>query len=95
MMGWVGNVQQMMRRAGPFLGAGLRRADFKITVQRDRVATDDFSVELLCKDERKSCLATGGRTENHNQQRVVLRQRQLQLLADAAAAGRPERNRRR
>src|SRR5208337_155803 len=55
------------------LAGRLGGADLKIAIERDRIATDNFSCELLRKLDGERGLAGRSRPKNYNQQRVGLR----------------------
>src|SRR3954447_8982537 len=57
----------MMRDRRPLPRRRLRRANIKLSVHRDRIAVDDFSVKLLRERKRKRSLTAGGRSKNDNQ----------------------------
>ena|ERR1700746_2840689 len=76
------DIEKMMRRARAFFGARLRSADFKVAIERDRIAADDFPAEVFRENKGQGSLATRSGPKHNDQQRVVLyAQRQLQWIA--------------
>ena len=60
----------MMWDQRPFSSTRLRSANLKLTVDRDRIATDDFAVKVLGQSDREEALAGCGGPENHEQERI-------------------------
>jgi hypothetical protein len=74
------DVEQMMRDARTVCGARLRGTDFELPIHRDRIAVDDLSLKPFREVEGKRRFATGGRSQDRDQQRITL-QRRLQCRA--------------
>jgi hypothetical protein len=73
------DVEKMMGRTRPFARGRLGRANLEFAIQRDRIAINNFALEMFRENEREGRFAACSRAEKDNQQRVVLLlQRQLQ-----------------
>src|ERR1700748_629813 len=62
------NIEQVMRYLPPLRGGGLGRTDLQTLIDRDRIATDNLSVELLRQGNGERGFATSSRTQDHDQQ---------------------------
>src|SRR5215471_10341292 len=63
-LGWVGNVDQMVRNAPSRLEGHLIRADVEAAVDGGRIAVDDLAVVPLGQRQPECALSRGGRTEH-------------------------------
>ena len=66
----IGDVEQMMWNVCPLLGRGLGRTNLEMTVDRNRIATDDLTGELLRQADSEGRLAGSRGSENDEQKRL-------------------------
>ena len=66
----IGDVEQMMWNVCPLLGRGLGRTNLEMTVDRNRIATDDLTGELLRQADSERRLAGSRGSENDDQKRI-------------------------
>jgi hypothetical protein len=67
-LGWVYNVEQVMRRLTSFVAGWLGSSNLELAVHRYGIAIDNLSVKTLGEFQRECGFATGSRTEHDNQQ---------------------------